>query len=175
MEALSRLVPVARIVRTHGVRGALKVHPYGETLAEATAGLTCYAEPPPSCNRLTLTLSRIRTQGRHLVIEFHEISTMEAAQTVIGSELLLPEDMLPPPSEGEYYHYQLLGLRVVTVQREELGSLKNIIETGAHDIYVVEREGREFLLPAVEEVIVEVDLAKGVIVVDPPPGLLDDL
>ncbi len=175
METLSRLIPVGRIVRTHGVRGALKVHPYGETLAGKTPGFVIYVNRPGSELRISLTISSLRPQGRHLVIHFDEITTMDDAQALVGCDLLLPEDSLPSTQEGEYYHFQLLGLSVVTVGGKGLGILHSIIETPAHDVYVVEREGKQVLVPAVEEVVLEVDLVKGEIIVDPPRGLIDDL
>lgn len=175
MEPLSRLIPVAKIVRTHGVRGALKVHPYGETLAGGAPGFVCYLGERGSHGRTPLTISSLRMQGRHLVIHFDEITGMDEAQAVVGRELLLPEESLPPVEEGEYYHFQLLGLSVVTTEGKGVGTMKNIIETPAHDVYVVEQEAKEVLIPAVEGVVVEVDLVKGVITVDPPRGLIDDL
>ncbi len=122
-----------------------------------------------------MTFSRVRIQGKHLVIEFEEITDMDAAREVVGYELLLPEDRLPAAREGEYYHYQLLGLSVKTLQGRVVGAVKGIIETPANDVYVLEHEGREILIPAVEDVILEVDIGGGVMIIDPPEGLLDDL
>ncbi len=175
METSSRLIPVAKIVRTHGIRGALKVYPYGETLAGAVAGFACNVDLPSSSRGISLTISRVRVQGRHLVIDFEEITDMNAAREVVGCELFLPEDRLPLPREGEYYHYQLLGLSVETLQGQVLGVIKGIIETPGSDVYVVEHEGREVLIPAVEGVILEVDVGGGVMIIDPPWGLLNDL
>ena len=67
----------------------------------------------------------------------------------------------------------LLGLRVVTEQGETLGELVDIIETGSNDVYVVQGNGRELLIPALEDVVLAVDLAEGIMKVCPPEGLLD--
>jgi 16S rRNA processing protein RimM len=83
------------------------------------------------------------------------------------------EDAAPLP-EGVYYHWQILGLQVVTEQGESLGELVEILETGANDVYVVrDAEGRERLLPAIRSVVAQVDEQAGRLVVRPLPGLLD--
>jgi 16S rRNA processing protein RimM len=168
-------VSIGRISRTHGVRGALKVVPYGETLGEQSAGEKLFLNPDAKGVRPELTLAALRPQGKFWVVQFHELSDMDAAQRVVGEELFVPEDRLSPTEEGEYYHFQLLGLSVVTVGGRYLGILERIMETGANDVYVVNCEGKELLVPAVEGIICEVDLALGKMVIDPPEGLMDDL
>ena len=80
----------------------------------------------------------------------------------------------PPLPDGEYYWFQVLGLPVVNVaDGARLGYLDHIISTPGHDVYVVVEGEREVLLPAVEDVIVEINLEAGVIKVSPPLGLLE--
>ena len=76
--------------------------------------------------------------------------------------------MLP---SGEYYQFQLLGLSVQTKEGNPLGTLSAVLQTGSNDVYVVESEGNELLIPAIEEVIIEVDLLNGRLIVDLPEGL----
>ena len=80
-------------------------------------------------------------------------------------------DRLPPLSEGEYYHFQLIGLSVETKEGEPLGTLSAIFETPGNDVYVVESGEKELLIPAVEDVICEVDLQSRKLIVDLPEGL----
>lgn len=171
-----RLIPVGKIARTHGVRGAVKVYPYGESLAIQEAGDKLILEPSAGASKLhELTLLSLKPQGKFLLAQFEELTSMEEARAMVGQEVFLREDRLPPTEEGEYYHYQLIGLKVETVQGKHVGVLRGILETGGHDIYSVESEGKEILIPAVDEFISEVDLENGRIVIDPPPGLIDDL
>jgi 16S rRNA processing protein RimM len=109
------------------------------------------------------------------VVEFDGITERESVGALSGRELFVPEDRIEPPGAGEYYYYQLIGLDVETRDGVKLGVLRSILETGSADIYVVDREGVEFLVPAIEDVICEVDLERNKMVVDPPEGLLDDL
>jgi len=86
--------------------------------------------------------------------------------------LYVRADELPPLPEGEYYHHQLLGLRVFDLQGNLLGVLSEILETGANDVYVVRDEGgSEILLPVIEGVILEVDLGARRLIVNPPEWL----
>jgi 16S rRNA processing protein RimM len=170
-----RLVPVGKIVRTHGLRGALKIFPYGETLGLQRPGAKFHLYSAPAKEELVLTLVSLRPQGRHYVAQFAEVPDVNAAQRVLEGEIFVPEECLPPTSEGEYYHYQLIGLRVETAAGREIGILRGIIETGSNDVYVVDHSTKEILIPAIAEVVLEVDLQEGRMVIEPPEGLLDDL
>jgi 16S rRNA processing protein RimM len=108
-------------------------------------------------------------------VQFAELVDVDAAHAVLDQEVFLPEECLPATSEGEYYHYQLIGLHVETYGGEQIGILRGIIETGSNDVYVVGRFNKEILVPAIAEVILEVDLQKGKMIIEPPEGLLDDL
>jgi 16S rRNA processing protein RimM len=171
-----RWVPIGKIVRPHGVRGEIKIYPYGETLAfkgkgdEFQVGLSHTGEP---CK---LTVVNLKTHGKFWVGQFQELISRDEAQKLVGEEIYLPQDLLPPTSEAEYYHYQLIGLTVDTKAGSTIGILRRIFETGGHDVYVVEgTEGQEVLIPAVEDIICHVDLEADRMVVNLPEGLMDAL
>lgn len=166
------LVPVGKITRTHGIRGALKIYPYGESLAAKAAGEKFFLRPGEKAS-FAVTLIELRVQGKMLVCRFEELTDINGAQPFVGEEIFLPEDRIPPASEGEFYHYQLIGLDVETRDGQWLGVLRRIIETRSNDVYVVEGEGREILIPAIEDVIHEVDLEGKRMVVELPEGLVD--
>ncbi|MHC1743756.1 MAG: ribosome maturation factor RimM [Syntrophobacteraceae bacterium] len=170
-----RLVAVGRIVRTHGVRGAVKVFAYGETLRGLGPGVVFLVRHPSASLPSKLTAVEIRPQGKHLLMRFEEILGMESAEALVGADIQILEEQLPPLEEGEFYHFQLIGLNVVTAQGKPVGTIRSIMEAGGHDVYVVDRQGGEALIPAVEEVIREIDLEGGRMVIDPPEGLIDDL
>jgi ribosomal 30S subunit maturation factor RimM len=96
------------------------------------------------------------------------------AEALVGREVQGEAQRFPELPPGEYYWFQVLGLPVVHAgDGTLLGHLEEIWPTGAHDIYVVRQGKREVLLPAVEEVIREIDLKEGCLKVWPPEGLLD--
>lgn len=102
-------------------------------------------------------------------------STREQAERFRGMELRLPFEAAGPLPDGEYYHWQIIGLRVVTTDGQSLGKVVHILETGANDVYILRTEqGQEHLIPAIEKVIKRVDLVDGVIEIEPIPGLLHD-
>ena len=90
---------------------------------------------------------------------------------MVGEWMTVPGASSPALSEGEYFHFQLLGLQVFTEEGERLGRVCEILETGSNDVYVVSGDGGELLLPALADVIRRVDLAERVMVVDLPDGL----
>jgi 16S rRNA processing protein RimM len=165
----SSLVPVGKVVKTHGVRGALKVRPYGETLGEMGAGEKLFFMKDGA--QLQLTLVSLRAQKKGWIAEFEEIETFDRAQALTGKEIFIDKDRLPSLSEGEYYHFQLIGLSVETKEGELLGTLSAIFEAPGNDVYVVESGEKELLIPAIEDVICEVDLQRKKLIVDLPEGL----
>lgn len=172
----SRLIAVGRIGRVHGVRGALKIYPYGDSLGEQIAGSELYLKGDArSGKRTVLTVVDLRRQNRFYIGRFQEIVGIEDAEKLAGEDLFLPEDRLSPTSDGEYYYFQLIGLRVETNAGRPLGEITGIIETGGNDVYVVRGQDEEVLVPAVEDVVLEVNLELGLMIVDPPEGLIGDL
>ena len=85
----------------------------------------------------------------------------------------MPEESLAAPAPGEYYHYQVIGLEVFDTTGARIGTLKQIWSTPGSELYVVAGADKEHLIPAVKEIISEVDLAAGRMIVDLPAGLLD--
>ena len=92
---------------------------------------------------------------------------------LVGREIYADRAALPELPSDEFYWSDLLGLQVVTADGEGLGELVDIIETGSNDVYVVKKNGREVLVPALEDVVMSVDLAGGRMTVSLPEGLLD--
>jgi 16S rRNA processing protein RimM len=140
---------------------------------EGGARLYCRPERAVEGGIRELTLKAAQPHGRVWLAQFEEIQDREAARALSGSEILLPESMLPPLDEGEYYHYQLIGLSVEKLDGSFVGTITSIMETGSHDVYVIRDRDKEFLIPAVEEVIREIDLVGRRVVIDPPEGLLE--
>ncbi len=172
----SRLVAIGKISRVHGVRGALKIYPYGESLGEQKAGNKLYLKGDArSGTETVLTVVELRRQNRLFIGRFQEIADMGDAEKIVGEDVFLPEDRLSPTSNGEYYYFQLIGLKVETKAGRPLGDVTGIIETGGNDVYVVRGKGDEIFIPALQDVVLEVNLELGLMIVDPPEGLIDDL
>lgn len=157
-------VTVGRVVSSHGVFGELKVE-----------SLTDFPERFDTGSRLWLhgtpyRVARARIRGRSVILKLDGINTREAAQALRNAELTVPEPAkLEEP--GVYYVHDLIGLTVDDTANQTLGRLDEVIETGSNDVYVLHGERGELLLPALDDVILNVDIAAGRMTVDVPPGI----
>jgi len=113
----------------------------------------------------------VQVLGEGLLIKFQGIDSPEAAEKLGRSEVTIDASHLPPLSEGTYYHYHLIGMQVYTIDRRHLGAISDVLETGSNDVYVVNDGQQEILIPAISEVVREVDTVKGEMMVDLPEGL----
>ena len=112
-----------------------------------------------------------RLQGRSAILKLAGCEDRTAVEGMRGQLVEVPVEEAVLLGEGEYYHYQILGLQVWTSQGELLGRVREILSAPSNDIYVVSHDGKELLLPAIEEVVLEVDLEGGRMVVELLPGL----
>ncbi len=164
---LSRLIRLGKVAGVHGLKGVLKV-------GAAAAPEIFLAVGEVDIGGARFRVAEATAKKRQVLMRLHGVDTREQAELFIGQEVQAEGRRLPPLPEGEYYYFQLEGLAVRHAEEgTALGTLVEIIPTPAHDVYVVEMDGREVLFPAVEEVIVGIDLEEGVIKVLPPPGLIE--
>jgi len=165
-------VPLGRVVGVHGLKGTVRV---GLTGRSADFDPKTFAE----LGEILVGGERFQVvkaaRGRgHVLVKLHGIDSREEAEPLVGREVQGEARRFPELPPGEYYWFQILGLPVIHAgDGTVLGRLEEIWPTGAHDIYVVRQGKREVLLPAVEEVIQEIDLEAGCLRVRPPEGLLD--
>jgi len=165
---------VGRVVRPHGLHGRLRVQLFsneGELLPGATVHLSQGDEAPAGAPRRVASVAPIK--GAAVLVELLGVDTVEAAEALRGATVWMARADLPPLETGAYYVADLIGSRVETVAGKVLGELSDVLETGAADVYVVRGEAGEVLLPATREVVREVDVAAGRIVVEPLPGMFE--
>ena len=156
--------------RPHGVHGDLLMEVYTDFPERIQPGMKLFLGDAHS----PMTLDRVRPHNDGLLVGFKSVDTPEAAGKYRNVLVSIPAKDRPPLGEGEYYHHELIGLRVETDDGAALGLLTEIMVTGANDVYVVTDEaGHELLLPAIEPVVLNVDLAAGTIKVHLIPGLVE--
>lgn len=109
---------------------------------------------------------------RHL-LKLSGVESREAAHELRGAQIYVDKEYLGEKQEGDFYHSELLGLGVYLDTGSYLGVLKGIFPTGSNDVYVVEAEKKEHLIPAIYEVIKEVNIPKGMMIISAMKGLLD--
>lgn len=114
-----------------------------------------------------------RLHKGNVVLKLEGIDNPDQAEHLRGELLYVPVEEAVPLGKDQYYQYQIMGLEVWTVEGRFLGRVTEILETGANDVYVAEQDGREVLIPAVAEVVQEVDLKRHRLMVKLLPGLLE--
>ena len=164
--ASKRLVVVGRVLSPHGMMGEFQVEVASDSPGRFSSGGILYINGQAHKIQSSSRLPR----GR-LALKLEEINSRNEAESLRDGTLTVPEDMVPPLPEGDYYHFQLMDMRVYTLEREFLGQITQILSTGNNDVYVVALGGKELLIPALDDVIRELDVENGTMTVDLPEGL----
>jgi 16S rRNA processing protein RimM len=168
-------VVVGRIGRPHGVTGEVSVEVRTDDPDRRLAPGSVLRTDPPAAGPLTVTSGRVHS-GR-LLLTFDGCDDRTSAERLRNVLLLVDVDPDERPEDPEeFYDRQLVGLRVETVDGAHVGELREMLHLPGQDVLAVHRadDGSEVLIPFVHEIVPEVDLDAGRIVVDPPPGLLDE-
>jgi 16S rRNA processing protein RimM len=121
-----------------------------------------------------LDLLGVFRRGRAYTLQLRGIATMTAAETLRDIDVAIPRAEAPPLAEGEFFVADVVGLRAVTTTGRALGTVVEVLSTGANDVYVVRGDAGEVLIPAIRYVVTSIDPAAGVLEVEPLPGLLPD-
>ena len=170
------LVAVARILGPHGRDGEIRVRSTSNVSYRFDKGQSLDLSMDGSAadgRRLLIVQSRTTiTKGREeLILLFRGFRDRDQAMRLTGQWLCVDQSNVPEAGEGEYFHYQIIGLKVISVTGENLGEIADIIETGSNDVYVVVGATGEILVPALSHVIREIDVLAGLMTVDLPEGL----
>ena len=124
-------------------------------------------------NREPMRIDSTKWHKGKAIIKLDTISSIEDAQRLQGQTIEIHHSQLQPLPEGQYYHFQLIGLEVWTTRGELLGNISKILTAESNDNYVVRGAEGEIIIPAIEDVVKSIDLDKGRIVIEPIKGLLN--
>jgi 16S rRNA processing protein RimM len=158
---------VGRILAPWGIRGELKVEVVTDFPERFAPKKVVYL------NASQLEIESCHPHKQHLVVKLATIDSVEDAEKLRVQDLTLPRSELYHLPEGQYYAFQLIGLKVVTTEGKNLGKVTDIMTTPSNDVYIVEGKKGEILIPAIEDVVKSIDLKKGKIVIEAIEGLLD--
>ncbi len=161
-------VAVGRIGPVWGVRGAIKVTPLVDKRERLAPGRSITVDG----ERRIIQSSR--WQKGIVYLKLSGIDGREAASTLRERLLLVPESELEPLPEGQYYRFQLIGLTVRNAAGAPLGRVTDVLTTGANDVYIVQGEKGEILVPAIDDVIRQIDLEHGEMVIEEVAGLIPE-
>jgi len=164
-----RFLVIGRILKPHGVRGEMRV----EILTELPERFTWLEEVYIGKREpIPRKIDSIRFHKSWVLLKLVGCDDRESVQLLRGQLVQVPESEGIPLEEGEYYLYQLIGLKVITEDGDYLGKISEIIETKANNVFVVETADAELLLPDIEHVIRDIDFESSTVTVRLLPGLL---
>jgi 16S rRNA processing protein RimM len=166
---------LGRVVGAHGLHGEIRIRFLGED-PRNLVGEVGLARDPEEAHPALHEVRRVRggSGAGELVVELDGIEDRDTAEGLRGCWVLLRLERLPALPEGEHYWHELVGCRVETTGGERVGTVRELWETGGHDLLVVEDESaRRYLVPTAPDLMREVDVAGRRIVIEPVPGLLE--
>lgn len=149
---------VGKIVNTQGIKGEVRVLPTTDDVSRFELLDFVYVDKKGNIQKYEI--ENVRYHKQFVIIKFKGIDDMTAGETLKNTEVKITEDMALPLGEDEYYISDLYSMEVVTDDGELLGTIQDIIFTGANDVYVVrndESEKSEILIPAIKQCILNVD------------------
>ncbi|MFN2117109.1 MAG: ribosome maturation factor RimM [Candidatus Promineifilaceae bacterium] len=166
-----RFLVVGEVAKPHGVRGEVVVIPHTDLPERFTWLDEIYVG---ESNPVPVALEGIRFHKGRPLLKLAGYNNRDEAEALRGQLLLVPEDQAIPLEDGEYFLYELIGLLVETAAGENLGTLTEVIKTGANNVFVVRgAQQDDILIPDIPEVVLEIDFDNQRMVVDPLPGLLN--
>ena len=169
---MEEMLRVGVISSTHGVRGEVKVYPTTDD-SERFLDLD-QVTLDTGREQITLEIQNVKFFKNMVILKFKGYDNINDIEKYKGKDLLIHREQAVELKEDEYFVTDLMGLKVVSEEGTVLGILKEVIPTGANDVYVVQPEnGKELLLPAIKDCILNVDLEKGIMTIHLMDGLLD--
>jgi 16S rRNA processing protein RimM len=163
-------VVIGKFRKPHGIQGEIRMSVLTESPELLSPGKKIYVGP----RYQGYTIKALRWHGGDLLVSLEELPDRTAVEIFRNVIVSVKGDDIPELPEGEYYLHQLVGMEVVTDEDEVLGILQEVLITGANDVYLVKTPaGKELLLPAIDDVVREINIEKGLVRVHLIAGLLD--
>lgn len=158
---------IGRIRKPHGVRGEMTLEVLTDFPNRIAPGLNIFIGEKKQENRIR----SVRQASKGLIIALDDVINPETAAHFSNQIIFIESQSLPKLPKGHYYHHDFIGIRVIDDENRELGVVEEILTTGSNDVYVIRSQGvgtGEILLPAIKDVILDIDLASHIMKVKPP-------
>lgn len=167
---------LGEILRPHGIRGELRIKvqtDYPERMMNELETVYIGADPKES-DAEVYTIQSARFHQDYILLQLEEVQDRNTAELLRGQFVMIDLENAVPLEDDEFYLFELIGLIVKNSNTgEELGTIQDIMETGANDVYVVKgRKYGELLIPAHDETLVDIDVDAGVVTMNVPFGIL---
>lgn len=169
---MEELFRVGVISNTHGIRGEIKVYPTTDNVRRFDDLKEVILDTGKE--QLILHVTSVKYFKNMVILKFKEFDNINDIIPYKGMDLLVTRENAIPLEEGEYYIADIIGSKVITDEDKILGTLTDVLQTGANDVYVVKtKDGKEVLLPSIEECILDRDIENKIVKVHKMKGLLD--
>ena len=165
------LLLLGKVVRPHGIEGALRIKSYAQSEESFLRAGTVFLRSSSGDIREYTVLSA-RPHKDILLMKLEGLNTLEEAEKYREASILIKRDSLPTKGDEEYFWHELIGLEVYLSEGEYVGTIRHILPTGSSDIYVVQKGKKEVLIPAVHDVVKEIDLIHNRMIISEVEGLL---
>ena len=162
---------VGKIINVHGIRGEVKVLPLTDDPERFFSLDKVYVKKNDSF--YPLTVSKVRIHKNHILILFNEVFNRDQAEELKGYFMAIERKDAIKLSENQYFIGDLIGIEVYSIKNEKIGRIKDILQTGPTDIYVIQTEAKEILVPALKEIFREIDIENKVARADIPKDLME--
>ena len=161
-------IPVGRVTRTHGLKGELKFFPADQD------DLVVQNDQQIRLGETTFKIKSVRGVKSPFIVKFEGVDSIEAAQSLSGQEVLVAKEDFESLPEGEYYRFEIEGLKAFDDTGKYYGVIEEIIATGSNDVYVVRGDGKEWLVPMIDSVVQNIDMEEGKLIFHCVEGLFED-
>jgi 16S rRNA processing protein RimM len=166
------LLLVGTVIRPQGLKGLLRVRSYAGSVESFIDAGTVFLRSDEG-ELCEYKVSSIKAHKGVFLMKLDGLNSLEDAERHHGADILIIKALLRRENEDEYFWFELIGLNVYLTSGRYIGTLKDIIATGSNDIYVVKEGETEYLIPAIHEVVKEIDLKKKKIIISEMEGLLE--
>ena len=168
---MTKYLEIGQIVNTFGIKGMVKVKPFTDDIKKFTKFKKIYIKN--KAGKKEYEIEEIKEHKEMMLVKFKGIDNPNDAELLRESYLIIDRENLEPLEEGTFYIADLLGINVYTEEGKLLGTLDDIFNTGSNDIYVVKDElGKQLLLPAIKDVIKEINVEESKMIVHLIDGLV---
>ena len=171
-------IAIGRVSKPHGVKGEIRIEYFNLEEPHVFSHYQTIFLQGDEKSLHPYRLLTVRPHKKFILAQLEGIQSRAEAEQLRGKVVLIDPAELPPLKEDEYYWQDILGMRVVSENGEDVGTIKEIIPTGSNDVYVVEKGAQEILIPATQDVIISIDIEARTMIIHPLEGLLqqeDDL
>lgn len=162
---------VGQIINTHGIRGEIKVFPLTDDIKRFGKLKAVYLKEADEYK--AYKLDGVKYHKNLVIVKLEGVNSMNEAVKLVDSYLYVNRENAVKLTDDTYFIADLIGMDVYTIKGENLGSIINVFTTGSNDVYEVKKhDGKTFLIPAIKDVVKEVDIEKGNMSIELLEGLL---